>query len=168
MLTVFGHGYETGGAVLVWLSLSMLVATGCGLVDVVLSMAGHTSWNLVNALGALICNIALDLLLIPGHGVLGAAIGWSAAICLRNLAAATQVGVALRLHPIARSTVLAALLTLGAFGLVSVLVQQALGDGWGGLAVAVVTGTILLVAGTLTAHRTFELHAFGFRVPHGA
>ncbi len=167
LLQVFGHGYETGGAVLVWLSLSMLVATGCGLVDVVLSMAGHTSWNLINAIGALTCNIVLDLLLIPGHGVLGAAIGWSAAICLRNLAAATQVGLALRLHPIARSTVLAAVLTLTAFGLVAVLVQQALGDGWAGLVVAAVVGTGLLVAGTLAAHETFQLRAFGFPVSRG-
>ena len=165
LLQVFGRGYETGGGVLVWLSISMLVATGCGLVDVVLSMAGHTSWNLLNALGALTVNIVLDVLLIPGHGVLGAAIGWSAAICIRNLAAATQVGVALRLHPVARSTVLAAALTVTCFGVVALAVQEVLGDNWTGLVTAGVIGTILLVAGTLAGHRVFQLDAFGIPVP---
>ena len=166
LLQVFGRGYETGSSVLVLLSLSMLVATGCGLVDVVLSMAGHTSWNMYNAFGALTCNIVLDILLIPGHGVLGAAIGWSAAICLRNLAAATQVGLALHLHPVARCTLLAAGLTLTAFGVVALLVQEMLGDTLVGLLVAGTTGTVVLVAGVLAGHRTFQLSAFGIDLPN--
>ena len=42
---------------MVILSLSMLVATGCGMVDMVLIMAGRTSWNLGNALLALAVNL---------------------------------------------------------------------------------------------------------------
>jgi hypothetical protein len=60
--------------------------------------------------------------------------------------------------------VLAALLTLTAFGAVAWLLQRALGDGWVGLLAALVVGTVLLVAGTVTAHQTFHLRAFGFRV----
>ena len=63
------------------LAAAMLVATGCGMVDMVLTMAGRTSWNLGNVLLALGVNVGLDLLLIPEHGVLGAAIGLAAPSC---------------------------------------------------------------------------------------
>ena len=99
LLRIFGASYSAGTSVLVLLALSMLVATGCGVVDVVLAMAGHTSWNLGNAVLALAVNIGLDVWLIPAHGVLGAAIGWAVAIVVRNLAALIQVGVSARPAP---------------------------------------------------------------------
>ena len=63
----------------------MLVATGCGLVDVVLAMAGKTFWTFANSVIALMIMVVADLLLIPDHGITGAAIGWSMAILFNNL-----------------------------------------------------------------------------------
>ncbi len=71
ILSVFGGGYSVGSNVLVLLSLSMLVATGCGMVDMVLLMAGRSSLNLINVLFAFGVNLGVDLVLIPPLGILG-------------------------------------------------------------------------------------------------
>ena len=52
LLHIFGKGYDAGTSVLLLLAISMIIATGCGMVDQVLSMAGHTSWNLINVIVA--------------------------------------------------------------------------------------------------------------------
>ena len=49
----------------------MLVATGCGMVDMVLSMAGRTSWNLVNVAGRAGRHGRPGPALIPRLGALG-------------------------------------------------------------------------------------------------
>ncbi len=116
LLVVFGAGYEEGALVVLVLCLTMLVATGCGMVDVVLNMAGRTSWNLLNSLLALAVNVALNLWLIPSLGILGAAIAWSVAILVNNLLPLAQIGLALGLHPFGTATRTAALLSLIGFG----------------------------------------------------
>ena len=115
---VFGPKYADGTTVLVVLSLAMLVATGCGLVDVVLAMAGKTFWTFANSTIALTIMVVADLLLIPPYGITGAAIGWAMAILFNNLVPLTQIGVKLRLHPFGRSTWMAALVAAGTLGLV--------------------------------------------------
>jgi O-antigen/teichoic acid export membrane protein len=92
------------------------VATGCGMVDMVLAMAGRTSWNLVNVLVALAVTVVLDLLLIPAHGALGAAVGLACAMVVNNLMPLIQVGRSARLHPFGRGTRSAALLSVACFG----------------------------------------------------
>ncbi len=142
LMHVFGKGYSAGSVVLVILSSSMLLATGCGMVDIVLTMAGRTSWNLVNVLTALGVNIGLDLWLIPTYGLKGAAIGWAAAIVVQNLVPLSQIALALRLHPFGRATAAAALISLVSFGVVPFALRTVIGPGWlslvGGLAVAAV------------------------------
>lgn len=164
LLGVFGHGYGAGTTVLVWLSLAMVLAVGCGLVDVVLSMAGHTAWNLANSLLALACNLGLDLWLIPGHGILGAAIGWSVAIGVRNVVALVQVAIALRLHPLAPSTALASVIAVGAFGLLPWCLRAWRGDGWGTVVVALLLGVALWCAAVWTARKPLRLEAFGLPI----
>ena len=43
VLAVFGHAYHAGAAVMLILGCAMLVATGCGLVDMVLTTTGRTT-----------------------------------------------------------------------------------------------------------------------------
>ena len=64
-LALFGRGYRDAVAVVVILSLSMLLASACGVVDSVIIMAGRTSWNLATTLLALAVNVGVDLWLIP-------------------------------------------------------------------------------------------------------
>ena len=117
LVTVFGGGYSAGADVVVILALAMLVATGCGMVDMLLTMGGRTTWNLGNSLLALAVNVALNLLLIPAWGILGAATAWAAAILVNNLLPLAQIWATLRLHPVDRGTVTAAALSSICFGL---------------------------------------------------
>lgn len=130
-LRLFGAGYTAGRTVVVVLAGAMLVATGCGMVDMVLAMAGRTSWNLVNVLIALGVTIGLDVLLVPRFGALGAAIGLACAMVANNLLPLIQVGRAVGLHPFGRGTRAAALLSLACFGALPLLAGHA------GLALAV-------------------------------
>jgi O-antigen/teichoic acid export membrane protein len=140
LVTLFGRGYDTGADAIVVLAAAMLIATGCGMVDMMLTMAGKTSWNLGNVLLALAVNVGLDLLLIPEYGVMGAAVAWAVAIALNNLLPLAQVGGLLRIHPLGRAglTVMAA--AVGCFGLLPLVARLATDSG-PALAVAVAAGT---------------------------
>ena len=87
---------------MVILGLTMLLATACGQVDMVLITTGRSSWSLVNGLLALVVNVGLDLLLIPRFGITGAAIGWAAAIIVTNLIPLAQLAISKRLNPFGR------------------------------------------------------------------
>lgn len=117
LLGIFGTGYDAGISVLLLLSISMLIATGCGDVDSVLIMAGKTTWSLANMLVALGLNFGLDLWLIPEHGILGAAIGWAAAIVTKNVMALVQVRIALAMHPFGAASATVAVIAIGCFAL---------------------------------------------------
>jgi O-antigen/teichoic acid export membrane protein len=116
-LRLFGDRYAAEGVpVVAVLAAAMLVATGCGMVDMVLAMAGRTSWNLVNVLIALAVTVVLDLLLIPRYGALGAAIGLACSMVVNNLLPLIQVGRSAGLHPFGPGTRAAALLSVACFG----------------------------------------------------
>jgi O-antigen/teichoic acid export membrane protein len=143
LLAIFGRGYAAGHGVLLLLSLTMLLATACGMVDMVLNMAGRTSWNLANVALSLGVQLGVDLWLIPGHGILGAAIGWAAGIACANLVPLAQIGLAMGLHPFGRTTATAAVLAFACFGALPRLVRLAMGSGWGAVAVSLVLGGAL-------------------------
>jgi O-antigen/teichoic acid export membrane protein len=159
LMQLFGDGYSAGRSVLWLVSVSMLIGTGCGMVDMVLTMAGRTTWNLANAALALIVMLGLDLLLIPSHGIVGAAIGWGAAILVRNLAALTQVGVSLRLHPLGRATATAALLTTVCFLIVGYAARLVVGASWSGSICSVGLGLPLYVLGLYLGRGPLNLAA---------
>lgn len=125
-LRVFGPSYVSAVNAVRVLAGAMLLATGCGMVDMVLSMAGKTTWNLVNVLIALVAMIAVDLVAIPHWGALGAACGLATAVTVNNLLPLAQLSIALRLHPFGAATRTAMALALASFGLVPWLVDHAL------------------------------------------
>ena len=145
VLDVFGQHYDAGSTVVVILCSSMLLGTACGMVDMVLTMAGRTSWNLVNVLIAFAVNLSLDLLLIPAHGITGAAIGWAAAIVAANAIPLLQVGVLLHLHPFGAGTATALVLSSLSFVGVPLLARLVLGPGWWTL---LASGTVALAGYT--------------------
>jgi O-antigen/teichoic acid export membrane protein len=146
LLHIFGSGYGVGAPVMLVLASCMLVSTGIGMADTVLLMAGRTSWSLGNAAVSLAVQIGLDLWLIPRHGVLGAAIGWGAAILLRNGAALVQVVVSDRVHSISRQTLISAAINVVSFGAIPLLAQLVLGRTWPALVLGLVVGGALYVA----------------------
>jgi O-antigen/teichoic acid export membrane protein len=155
----FGRGYDAGSTVLVILGCAMLIATGAGLVDVVLAMAGKTTWTLANSSLALVVDVTLNLILLPRIGIKGAAIAWAAAIVCNNVLPVTQLAVSMRLHPFGRGTLLA-MASAGAWlGLLPVLAAVLLG---GSATVLVTAMAVGLVGYVLTAWRlrtVFEIDA---------
>jgi O-antigen/teichoic acid export membrane protein len=82
---VFGDGYASGVPVALVLAATMMLATACGMADVVLTSAGRTGSSLANLVAAIAVTVALDVLLIPGFGALGAALGWAGGMVVKNL-----------------------------------------------------------------------------------
>jgi O-antigen/teichoic acid export membrane protein len=159
-LGAFGPDYRAGARVVVVLACAMLVATGCGMVDMVLAMAGRTSWNLVNVLIALGVTIGLDVLLIPRYGALGAAIGLACAMVANNVLPLIQVGRVAGLHPFGAGTCAAALLSLGCFGVLPWLVTAATGTDVFGLALALALAVPAFAAGAWLLRDRLALEAF--------
>jgi O-antigen/teichoic acid export membrane protein len=159
-LGLFGDAYPQGAEVVVVLACAMLVATGCGMVDMVLAMAGRTSWNLVNVLIALAVTIGLDVLLIPRYGALGAAIGLACAMVANNLLPLVQVGRVARLHPFGLGTLAAVGLSAACFGVIPGLVTAVAGAGPAGLALGVAAALPAYAAGVWLLRGPLALDAF--------
>ncbi len=146
-LGIFGHSYRAGNTVLIILSLSMLLSTACGQVDVVLITAGRSSWSLVNGLLAMVVNVGLDLLLIPRLGIAGAALGWAAAITVANLMPLAQIAITARLSPFGRGTAVACGLCLISFGAIPLAIRLLLGAGPVAILCGAAAGTAVMAAG---------------------
>ncbi|GLW97575.1 hypothetical protein Misp02_16620 [Microtetraspora sp. NBRC 16547] len=110
LLQIFGASYSRGTSVALVLSATMMVASACGMVDVLLIASGHTTASLVNAACAVAVTIVLDVLLVPVHGALGAALGWSGGVLLKNLLPLVQISRRYGLRPFGRHS-------MAAFGL---------------------------------------------------
>lgn len=109
-LRAFGSGYADGLPVVYLLCAAMLVASMVGFVDVVLLMAGRTRWNLATTVSALALNVGLDLLLIPHLGIVGAAVGWCAAILATNVVPLVIIARTVRISPFGRGAAVIAVL----------------------------------------------------------
>jgi O-antigen/teichoic acid export membrane protein len=147
ILSIFGQSYRAGHMVMIILGLTMLVATACGQVDMVLITTGRSSWSLANGLTALVVNVGLDLLLIPRYGITGAAIGWAAAIIVTNLIPLVQLAISKRLHPFGRGSFIAAGLAAASFAAIPLVARAALGAGAAASAGAVLAGCGVQAAG---------------------
>jgi O-antigen/teichoic acid export membrane protein len=117
-LRLFGDEYSTATArLVVWILVpAMMASAACGAVDSMLSMAGKTSWQLIDVTVALAVNTTLNLLLIPAIGIVGAAIAWSASVLVNNLIPLAQLWRTFGLHPFGALTKRALLATGLGFG----------------------------------------------------
>ncbi|WP_154402597.1 oligosaccharide flippase family protein [Nocardioides speluncae] len=140
LLGLFGPGYVDAVAVTVLLAVGQLVNAISGPCGTLLNMAGRVRLNLVNNIVVLVLNIVLNLLLIPPYGIVGAAIAWTAALAVVNLARLVQVRLVLGIHPFRRviaKAAAAAVLAAGAALTVRALMSSGLG--------AAVVGSCVLV-----------------------
>ena len=131
LLSVFGPGYEGAQQALVILGASMLVASGTGPVDTVLLMGGKSSLNLLNTVVAVVCNVTLNLLLIPRLGMTGAAIAWGVSLLANNLLPLGEIWAIFRLHPYGRSVLTVAAASAACFGLIPLVARLAFGESLG-------------------------------------
>lgn len=159
MLALFGSGYAAGRWVTVFLALTMLVATGCGMVDTVLNMAGKTSWTFYNALAGTVINVVANLLLIPPYGIYGAAVAWSLAILVNNIVPLAQMHWAMGLHPYGRGTLTAAGLALGCFGAPPLVARAVFGAEPLALVAVAAAGALVYAAAAWRLRRVLQLDA---------
>jgi O-antigen/teichoic acid export membrane protein len=157
VLELFGKAYTAGDMVMVVLGFSMIFGTAVGQVDIVLITAGRSTWSLLNAVLVMVVNVSLDLILIPRHGIIGAAIGWAAAVVVANLVPLIQLAVVYKLHPFGRAMMTACVLTGLTFGLVPLAFRLVIG-GWAALGAGVLTACLLQAAGLWLFRGTLRLN----------
>lgn len=126
-MSAFGPEFVAGDTALVILALPMLLAMAAGPVNVVLVMAGKSSWNLLNVALALMTNVALNFILIPAFGITGAAIAWAATIFVWNVAALLEVRLFLELQPLGTGFPIVALVSGGCYGVLGLAIRAAFG-----------------------------------------
>lgn len=143
LLSLFGAEYSDAWPVTVALCVAAFLGNGAGMVDVMLSMAGRTTWTLANSIVALVVQVGVDLALIPSLGAFGAAIGWGASILTANTLSLIQLARADGLHPFERATGTAVVFTLVGVGLPTLGAIALLGQTWVGLAAALVVGGVV-------------------------
>jgi O-antigen/teichoic acid export membrane protein len=153
-LALFGPDYAAAAPVTALLAAAMLVATACGMVDMVLAMGGKTSWNLGNTVAALAVTVVADLTLIPRWGATGAAVGLAAAVLTNNLVPLAQIRYALRLHPFGRGTCVAAGLAVACFGVPAAVCRTDRPEVFAAVATA---GAVAYAAGALVLRRPLGL-----------
>jgi O-antigen/teichoic acid export membrane protein len=124
----------------------MLLAMAAGPVNVLLLMAGKSSWILLNVALALAANVALNLILIPPLGITGAAIAWAATIMVSNVAALTEVRLFLQLQPLGPGFPIVALVSIGCYGVVGLAVRAGLGPTLAAFLLFAALATALYVA----------------------
>ncbi len=154
---LFGRSFGDGTNVVILLSLAMLVANACGLVDSVVVMAGRTSWNLGTTVLALVVNVVVDLALIPHLGIIGAALGWAASIVAANVVPVVVCWRGLDLHPLGTSVVYAAGLSVVSFLALPYGVGFLLSDSQLDRLIGGLVGLVIFAAVTVALRRTFEL-----------
>ncbi|MFB9313991.1 polysaccharide biosynthesis C-terminal domain-containing protein [Nocardioides plantarum] len=98
-LALFGERYADAAAVVVVMSLAMLVAVATGPVDTLLVMAGRSDLSMLNAVGTLVLDVALCVVLVPRWGITGAAVAWAVAVVTRCGLATWQVRADLGVGP---------------------------------------------------------------------
>jgi O-antigen/teichoic acid export membrane protein len=127
LLRVFGPGFVAGQDALTILALSMLVYVGVGNNKTVLLMAGGSGLNLIVTGSWLAISLALDFLLIPGHGIEGAAVAYAVAIVGENLTTTVVVARRSGIDPWGTGVLVAALAAVGCYGLVGLAMRALLG-----------------------------------------
>jgi O-antigen/teichoic acid export membrane protein len=91
LLRIFGTGFRAGATVTVLLAVGKLIDAGTGPCGLVLNMSGRAALNMINNVAALGLNIGLNILLIPRHGIVGAAAAWAISLAAVNLVRVLQV-----------------------------------------------------------------------------
>ena len=91
VLWLFGQDFTAGYTALAILSVAQVVNAAMGSAGTVLQMTGHERDVAIALALAIVCNVALNLALIPTWGVNGAAVGAAANVILWNVALVVQL-----------------------------------------------------------------------------
>jgi O-antigen/teichoic acid export membrane protein len=82
---LFGERYESSGTYLALLAAGYYVSAATGFNSTTLKVVGRLKYILLVSLGAAVLNLVLNILLVPAHGPLGAAIAGAATLIVYNV-----------------------------------------------------------------------------------
>jgi O-antigen/teichoic acid export membrane protein len=99
VLGFFGSGFVVGAASLIVLSIGQLVNSVTGSLGLMINMSGRSKITLLNSTLHLLLQAGLCLLLIPKHGILGAALASAISTVFLNAIQLLQVYFVLGMHP---------------------------------------------------------------------
>jgi len=103
LMRIFGRDFEVGWAVLAIGTLGQLINCGVGSVGYLLLMSGNQR-RLIRIQAVMACGmLALNIVLIPRWGIVGAAFGAAVTNCLTNIWYLAEVRRSLGLLPYSRS-----------------------------------------------------------------
>jgi len=85
ILSFFGVNFLGGGDALIILGSGQLINILCGSVGTLLIMTGYQKFSLLSLAAATVFNITLNVLLTPGLGLIGTAIGAASSLMIWNL-----------------------------------------------------------------------------------
>lgn len=91
LMGLFGHEFRAAAPALMILALGQFVNIATGSVGFLLSMSGHERLLRLNMLIGAVLAVGLGLLLIPQHGLIGAAVATATAVAVQNLLGVFQV-----------------------------------------------------------------------------
>nr|MDP9464010.1 oligosaccharide flippase family protein [Actinomycetota bacterium] len=103
LLAMFGSEFRAGAAALTILAAANLVTSATGMSGAVLDMTGYTGLKLVNATVSVGLGIALNVILVPSLGLVGAAIAVLAVTAGTNILPLTEVLLLVRASPYNRA-----------------------------------------------------------------
>ena len=98
LMNMFGSEFTAASIALILLALGQLINASTGTAGLMVLMSGRSKMEMVNVSAALVVNVVLCFLLIPGLGIVGAAIANAAAATVINLMRAVEVWIFMRMH----------------------------------------------------------------------
>lgn len=128
VLDVFGTGFDEGAVSLAVLAGAMAFSTAAGTVQTILLMGGRSSWQLADKAFALVLNLVLNLMLVPGWGIEGAAVAWAVTIVADTLIVVWQVQRMMGIRPDGRHVLMAVVTALGVVGGIGIVARLAFGS----------------------------------------
>lgn len=99
ILAIFGEDYAAGATALIVMAASELLNAGTGICGSLIDMTGHTRAKVFNSALWLITLGVSNVILVPAHGVLGAALAYAIALAVVNLARMVELWVLERVLP---------------------------------------------------------------------
>jgi len=125
LLSLFGRHFDSTAAVTVILVLSVgkLVDSATGPCGLMLNMSGRPGLSLFDNVFVLVTNVALNVWLIPKHGIVGSAYAWAVSLALVNVLRVLQVKKVLGMFPFGIGEA-KALLAAGAAAVVGLAVEH--------------------------------------------
>ncbi len=160
LLGLYGDEYRTAATALLVLGAAWMVTVAVGPVDSVLLIADRSWLTTANVAVAAAVNVGLNLVLIPRHGILGAAVAWSVSLLVNNVVPLLEIKWLLGFTPFGAMTI-EALMPLGAFA-ASLVAARLL---FGATAIGAISGSVvgLAIFVTVVSIRREQLGISAFR-----